>query len=354
MDKELYSLIDTVDSTAQNYMFLLNTKGNLLVHKHLPQFVGEDRNISNKLVTDTVHNIIDALKDKGKTTTIYDWFNNETNVMNKKYSYIQKIPHSDWIIGSGFYLSDIENKVMKQKITMYETYNLKSQYIFYIAIFLIVLSLLFSFFVSKMVKNSFSKYNDKINDKTTQLGELNQSLEQKVVERTAELNKIKDDFEKLATTDALTHINNRYSIMKILLSEISRSNRYKTSLSIIMYDIDFFKNVNDTYGHDVGDNVLATLSNVVKNNLRQVDIIGRYGGEEFLILLPNTMLTNAKEYAERLRKKVEEYSFETVGKVTISMGIVEIEPTENINEIFKRVDNLLYISKNNGRNKISF
>jgi len=191
-------------------------------------------------------------------------------------------------------------------------------------------------------------------NKTVQLEELNQSLEQKVQDRTAKLNTIKDDFEKLATTDALTNIHNRYSIMNILSSEIHRSNRYKTPLSLIMYDIDFFKKVNDTYGHDVGDSVLRSLSAAVKNNLREVDILGRYGGEEFLIILPNTGLSDAKEYAERLRKEVEEYSFETVEKVTISLGVVEIAPTENIKEIFKRADDLLYASKNRGRNRISF
>ncbi|MFA6193050.1 MAG: cache domain-containing protein [Sulfurimonas sp.] len=353
-DRELFSLIDTVDSTGKNYVFLLNTKGKLLLHKYLPQFIGEDRNITNKLVTDTLHNIIDTLKDKDKIGYVYDWYNQESDKMDKKYAFIQKIPNSNWIIGSGFYLSDIEKMLMKQEVSMYKTYNLKSQYIFYIVMFIILLALIFSYYVSNMVKNSFFKYNEKISDKTKQLVELNQSLEQKVAERTDELNKIKDNFEKLATTDALTSMHNRYFIMKILSSEISRSNRYKTPLSLIMYDIDFFKNVNDTYGHDVGDTVLFSLSTFVMENLREVDIVGRYGGEEFLIILPNTMLVHAKEYAQRLRKKVEEHSFEAVGKVTISMGIVEIEPAENINEIFKRVDNLLYTSKNSGRNRISF
>ncbi len=354
MDKELYSLINTVDNMGQNYVFLLNSKGNLLVHKYFPQFVGEDKNITDTLVTDTARNVMDALKDKDKVGHVYNFYNRATNKIDKKYSFIQKIPNTDWIIGSGFFFSEIEDKLAKQEVSMYETYSSESQYIFYIAMFIIVLALIFSYYVSQMVKNSFLKYNEKINDKTTQLEELNSSLEQKVVERTAELSKVKDNFKKLATTDELTSMHNRYSIMNILSSEVSRCNRYKTPLSLIMYDVDFFKNVNDTYGHDVGDSVLASLSSLVMKNLRDVDIVGRYGGEEFLIILPNTILENAKQYAERLRKEVEAYSFETVGNLTISMGVVEIEPSENMNEIFKRVDNLLYASKNSGRNRISF
>jgi diguanylate cyclase (GGDEF)-like protein len=354
MDEEIYSLINTVDNSGRNYLFLLNTKGNLLVHKYLPQFVGEDKNITDKLAADTINNIIGELKEKDKTCYEYDWYNYGTDKIDKKHAFIQKIPDSDWILGSGFHLSDVKNKLMKQEVNMYEIFNLKSQYMFYFSLLLIILALFFSFFVSKMVQKSFSAYNYKINEKSVQLQELNQSLEEKVQERTAELNKIKDAYEKLATTDALTNMHNRYSIMKILSSEVNRSNRYKTPLSLIMYDIDFFKDVNDTYGHDVGDAILTSLSHFVKNNLRDVDIIGRYGGEEFLIILPNTMLANAKEYAERLRTLVEEYTFETVGKITISLGIVEIKPAENLNEIFKRVDSLLYVSKNSGRNKVSF
>lgn len=354
MNKEIFSLINTVDSSGRNYMFLLNTKGDILVHKYLPQFIGEDRNITNKLVTDTFKNIVDALKEKDQTGYVYDWYNKATHKMDKKYSFIKKVPNSDWILGSGFYFSDLENQSMKEEIGMYETYNSKAQYIFYIAILLIIFALLFSLYISKIIKKSFSAYHDKINDKTTQLEELNQLLEEKVAQRTAELHKMKDKFEKLATTDMLTQMHNRYHIMNELSNEISRSNRYKNPLSLIMYDIDHFKNVNDTYGHDVGDAILVALSTLIKNNLREVDIIGRYGGEEFLIILPNTILDHAKNHAQRLRSLVEKHSFETIGHITISMGILEIKPAENIHEIFKRVDDLLYDSKNSGRNRVSF
>lgn len=168
------------------------------------------------------------------------------------------------------------------------------------------------------------------------------------------LEKMKDDYELLATTDSLTKIHNRYSLMKILSSEISRAKRYNTPLSVCMLDIDFFKKVNDTYGHDIGDVVLSTLSELIKNSLRDMDIVGRYGGEEFIILLPNTELMDANIYAERFRELVENHIFNTVGNITISMGLVQLENDENIDELFKRLDNLLYESKHNGRNRVSF
>ena len=185
------------------------------------------------------------------------------------------------------------------------------------------------------------------------LKELNATLEQKVELRTKELKKIKDDFEYLATTDSLTNMHNRYSLMKILTHEINRANRYKQPLSVIMYDIDNFKKVNDTFGHDIGDDILISLSHLVKKSLRDTDILGRYGGEEFFILLPNTELNDAEIYANRLREEIENFSFYIVKNITISLGLVLIEENEDIDDIFKRVDELLYKSKNSGRNRVS-
>ena len=348
----LFDIVNQADKIGNNYVAIINSRGNILVHNKLPQFIGENVKINNPLVLNTIESLKSAIKDKEYTSYVYDWPNSLTNKIEKKYAYIQKIPNTDWIITSGFFLSAVENQYAKRKVDMMEIYNTNTKNIFYIAILLILISLVFSFFVSQAIKKRFFEYDFKISEKNKELHELNISLEEKVQRRTIELENIKDDFEKLATTDALTNIHNRYSIMNILSNEINRSNRYNSSLSILMYDIDHFKTVNDTYGHDIGDKVLISLSNLVSSHIRDVDYIGRYGGEEFLIIMPNTSLADASTYAERLRKTVEKYYFEEIGKLTISIGIVERED-ENINVMFKRVDNLLYESKNNGRNKIT-
>ncbi|MCF6309708.1 MAG: cache domain-containing protein [Sulfurimonas sp.] len=353
-DKELFSMLEKVDNIGNNYTFVVNTKGDMLVNRYVPQFVGKNTNITDKLVKDTIETSINSLKDKENTAYIYDCYNKATDKIEKKYAYIQKIPNTDWIIGSGFYLSDIENSLMKQKVNKFVMYNLNFKYMFYMAILAILLALILSFFISQKIKKSFDIYKTRLCSKTDQLKELNHTLELKVTQRTNELEKIKNNFEKLATTDALTKIHNRYSLMNTISVEISRSHRYNTPLSIIMYDVDYFKKVNDTYGHDIGDSVLVLLSNLVKKNLRDMDIIGRYGGEEFLIILPNTILDDAQIFAERLRKEVEEASFKTVNALTVSIGVAELQPNENEDKLFKRVDELLYMSKKNGRNRISF
>lgn len=162
------------------------------------------------------------------------------------------------------------------------------------------------------------------------------------------------DMQNLALTDTLTNMHNKHSIMELFSKEIHRVHRHGTALCVLMYDIDFFKKVNDTFGHDIGDEILSELSRVAKEDLRSEDSIGRYGGEEFIILLPDTALEKATAFAQRLRKKVEEHSFKGVDVVTISIGLIEVQKNESVDEAFKRVDTLLYESKENGRNCVSY
>lgn len=353
-DQELFSMIDKIDNIGSHYLFLLNTKGDMLVNRYAPQFVGTDINITDNLVKKNINFLVSAAQKEDKRFYAYDWFNKSTGKIDKKYSYIQRVPNTDWMVGSGFFLSNVEDKFIQQKANLYENHNSQSNNIFYIALLIIFLSLLFSLFISHTIKKRFSTYKGIVDSQNVELKELNHFLEKKVKERTLELEKIKNDFETLATTDALTNIPNRYSLMNRLTEEISRAKRYNTPFSVMMYDIDFFKQVNDTFGHDVGDHILISLSDLIKKNLRDIDMVGRYGGEEFLIILPNTTLSDATNFAERLRKKVETNTFEVVDHVTISMGVVELQSNENIEQLFKRVDNLLYHSKHNGRNQISY
>ena len=122
----------------------------------------------------------------------------------------------------------------------------------------------------------------------------------------------------------------------------------------MMFDIDYFKRVNDKFGHDVGDKVLFTLSSIVKDSLREIDFIGRYGGEEFMVVMPHTSIEDAKSISERIRIVVENYTFEVIGALTISIGVVELQSDESSETLFKRLDDLLYYSKGSGRNRLSF
>lgn len=164
-----------------------------------------------------------------------------------------------------------------------------------------------------------------------------------------------DEVQKLAITDPLTNLNNRRKLEELATKEFERSIRYNRPLCVIMIDLDQFKQVNDTYGHLIGDHVLASLADLCKKNLRNIDILARYGGEEFIIVLPETTATHALISAERLRRDCEESAVETVqGPITftISLGLAELNKScKTLEELVDRADQALYESKRTGRNK---
>lgn len=167
---------------------------------------------------------------------------------------------------------------------------------------------------------------------------------------------------KHATLDALTGFYNRHQLEERIKQEVANAKRQHAPLCGIMTDIDFFKNVNDSYGHAAGDLVLKTIAKVIRGQLREYDIAGRYGGEEFSILLPFTKINEAQMVAERLRQTVENKVIDISKvapdseqkniKITISLGIYEIKEQDSDEDLMKKADKALYQAKNTGRNKV--
>lgn len=163
-----------------------------------------------------------------------------------------------------------------------------------------------------------------------------------------------NEMERLAKTDGLTGLLNRRSLLEIAEQEFARAQRYNRSLSVLILDIDHFKRINDTYGHPIGDVVIQTVASILNETLREADSVGRYGGEEFVVVLPETTLEQASEVAERIRdqvaKKLISNDFRNL-QVTISIGISALKTeTHTIDEMLQRADKALYQAKSNGRN----
>ncbi|MBM9519423.1 diguanylate cyclase [Desulforhopalus vacuolatus] len=158
--------------------------------------------------------------------------------------------------------------------------------------------------------------------------------------------------EKQASTDTLTGIYNRMKFDEKLMIEIKRAHRYNSPLSFVMFDIDNFKKVNDTYGHLAGDNVLKRLAGLVAANIRDTDIFARWGGEEFVIQLPGLSLARAIIFAEKLRHKIEKYNFKEPEKITVSFGVTVFQARDNNITLTNRADAALYRAKENGRNQV--
>lgn len=167
--------------------------------------------------------------------------------------------------------------------------------------------------------------------------------------------KLEQDYraiELLSITDKLTQLYNRAKMEELFEMELNKVQRYNIPFSIIMIDLDHFKSVNDTYGHLTGDEVLKELSNVLTNNIRNTDYLGRIGGEEFLIIATHSDLEQTMILAESLRKKIEAFNFTEVGQKTGSLGVATYKPGDNDTSMLKRADDCLYYAKEHGRNQV--
>ncbi len=181
------------------------------------------------------------------------------------------------------------------------------------------------------------------------LRRLNSQLEKTQIE----LERKSKELEVLSVTDPLTNTYNRVKIDRVFSREITLSERYQHPLSIFMIDIDYFKNVNDSCGHWVGDQVLVKFAALLKDNLRSNDFLGRWGGEEFLVICPSTSLKETGLVAEKLRKLIEEADFSPAKQITASFGVAEWKKGDSQESLVSKADYAMYLSKHKGRNRVT-
>ena len=181
---------------------------------------------------------------------------------------------------------------------------------------------------------------------------LNASLQQQIDDATNQLSQSNDYLRDLTVTDTLTGISNRRAFENSLQELMSQAHRYKNNFSMLIFDIDDFKRLNDEYGHDMGDRVLKELVDRINEIVRDVDVLSRWGGEEFTILMLQTDQVGALRMAERCRQIVADTLFDEVGPVTISLGVTEYLPDDNERKFFKRADDALYQAKAEGKNRV--
>jgi diguanylate cyclase (GGDEF)-like protein len=191
----------------------------------------------------------------------------------------------------------------------------------------------------------------RVEQRTAELAEINNLLRQEIEER----KRIEKQLHRLATTDPLTGAINRRHFFNLAKQEFDRSYSYEQQISIILFDVDHFKEINDAYGHIAGDQILQTIAERFLCNLRQMDIFGRYGGDEFVILLPETDLEQARMAAERLHKVVTQEPIETPrGSIPLrlSMGVANLTNADDMEKLIIKADQALYAAKEAGRNQV--
>ena len=195
-----------------------------------------------------------------------------------------------------------------------------------------------------------------LSHRNKELVELNQTLEKKILARTKELSQANELLTELASTDSLTGFLNRRAFMERATTVFSLARRYQRPLAMLMIDVDHFKRVNDSFGHHAGDLVLVRLSELIKKSLREPDMVGRVGGEEFAVILPETGLGQTVQITERLlnsvREAVVEIEPEMVVKVTVSIGVATVPPlAPELDTVIKAADLALYQAKSMGRDR---
>jgi diguanylate cyclase (GGDEF)-like protein/hemerythrin-like metal-binding protein len=161
-----------------------------------------------------------------------------------------------------------------------------------------------------------------------------------------------ETLRKLAIKDELTGLYNRHFLEAMIDEQMERSIRYNYPISIAILDLDYFKRINDNWGHPVGDMILKITADITSNNIRKSDFLIRLGGEEFLLIFPHTNLKVAVMIAEKIRKEIEAYTNPVVGKYTVSLGVTQRINTESFHTMYERADAAMYRAKNEGRNRV--
>ncbi|MDP3478540.1 MAG: diguanylate cyclase [Desulfoprunum sp.] len=200
----------------------------------------------------------------------------------------------------------------------------------------------------EQLQKAHDELETRVKERTADLAKTNELLLTEIIER----KRFEEKLRELSETDPLTGIFNRRKFFDLLQFEINKAKRYGRPLSLLMFDLDHFKQVNDTFGHSIGDMVLAATTGIVTKTIRNTDIFARYGGEEFIIVLTETHVSGAAELAEKIRAAVARHHFPVAGQRTISIGIAEFSGKEDETEFITRADNALYTAKKEGRNRV--
>ncbi|PAB60048.1 diguanylate cyclase [Anaeromicrobium sediminis] len=352
------------------YMYIGNYKGIQVASGGFPEFIG--KNIWD-LEDDNGVKVIQKQIKLGRENPegIFfkgHWLRKGSNKTSEKLYFVKSVPDWEWIVGTGIYIDEIEEVINLKKEELKNQY--KEEMIETIIIFLCIIFIIrfltnrtnekinknikvFISFFEKASKEKVYINIGKIN--YSELKELAISLNRMIEERNKVENKIievNNKLKKLSITDGLTGLYNHKYMYETIEEEMEKSKEKNTSLCVIMYDIDRFKKVNDIYGHQCGDMVLKKVAECIKNHVGHMGVVGRYGGEEFLVILPEQNLYDAYEIGEEIRNKIKKLSFEHEElKITISGGIVQLK-SESPEELVNKADHLLYEAKENGRDRI--
>ena len=306
-----------------HYFFILDMKNNV-AFTPLNTFYMPFKDVIDIKGNHFVERMVKIAKEGGGFVK-YWWFNPVNGKVEEKISYVKYNKCLNLIVGTGLYTSELNNFIEKDRERIDAIFKKLNSTFTFILLLMIAVSLLISMLISNRLKNIFKSYNDKL-----------------------KLQKERAEF--LAIHDPLTKTYNRNAFNEKIKEEFELFKRYKNKFSMCLLDLDHFKKINDTFGHDVGDDVLRSLVNFLSKHIRKADFLARWGGEEFIIIFPET--DAKKAYKKCLKLKEELKKMDKPVDFTFSAGVTEIEENDTIDSLFKKVDIALYKAKENGRDRV--
>jgi len=310
--------------------------GTMLINPNRPDLIG--KKISDKFKDAKGkmfrREMLKGIREKGESFVTYWYKRPGSEGLFAKLSYFKYYPEMNWIVAKGTYLEQLDIRIAKLQKNLKDQIKKTIRFLIYFLMATFLIFLFIGYIFSKGINTLFEGYK-----KT-------QKEQQKELERVNKVLKIQ------ATIDPLTKLNNRGYFNECLEKEINRCERYGSALSLIIFDIDKFKRINDTFGHVSGDEILKELSHLCGSTIRSSDILARWGGEEFVILVPENDRESSFTLAEKLRKRIEKHSFPIDSQVTCSFGITKYIEKEGPSKFTNRADKALYEAKHGGRNQV--
>lgn len=354
----------------EQYMFIVTYDGVELANGRYPELIG--KNVWNMEDVDGVkvsQKLIKmARESEDGAYLIQKWIKDTDNLDHDKLYYAKSVHGWDWVIGSGIYVDYIENHIKKNEAILKKEFEKEIKIVTILMIVMISIVIIYiksinhrinkqiEFVVSFFERASKERiYIDIEELRYIELKKVAISVNSMIKDRydiENRINQMNIQLKDMSITDGLTGLYNHKHIYKILKKEIEKACVLKSDLSIIMFDIDHFKKVNDNYGHQFGDDVLVKISSYINQYVGKNGFVGRYGGEEFLIVLPDADIENAYKKAEYIRKGIKTIEFKNDNPiVTISGGVIQFKQ-ESCKDIVNIADQLLYKAKENGRDRI--
>jgi len=299
------------------------------VHPNLPQTEGMwlSTNTTDIKGNRPYEEELNGIKEHGELFFDYYFKKIDSDEITHKLSFAKLYKPYDWIVATGVYLDDVDQLIHDETARMEETSRRQLVWTLSISLILVILGALVIAAFDKHISRLIQDYETRIHDYTASL-------------------------ERLSVTDRLTGLFNRLKLEDVFSYEVDKAHRYGNVFSILLLDLDRFKSVNDTYGHLAGDNVLEATADILKRHSRKTDTVGRWGGEEFLIIMPETDAARALAVAGKIREAIAAHSFPAVGTVTCSIGVSSFRTGDSKESLTERADKALYCAKHEGRDTV--